>query len=397
MPRHRVDPAAAWEPLTNRAAVAVFTTVLTRQPVSRADIARHTGLSAAAVTKTVRPFLDAGYFFELTTADETVAAGRAAGRPSSPLGISAEREYFVGVKLTADEAIGLMVDLRAQVRAAVHRPLRSAAVPDVVDEVVTLVKELRGRAPEYQERCHSLGVAVAGDVDRRTGLVRYSPFLGWRDVPLADVLGRATGLGTVVENDVKSLATAEWWFGEGAGADSFALVTVGTGVGCALVLNGGIVAGAHGVAGEIGHLPVGGDEVACPCGGRGCVEAIASTKAIVDQVRAGIGDPDLTIDDAVRLARAGDPAARAAFDRAGHAIGLALAAVANLVGPQRIIVSGEGVAAYDLFAEQVRRTFTTQAFGAAGRCALVIRPLSFEEWARGAAAVSIQTLFSPVA
>jgi predicted NBD/HSP70 family sugar kinase len=83
------------------------------------------------------------------------------------------------------------------------------------------------------------------------------------------------------------------------------------------------------------------------------------------------------------------------FDQAGHAIGLALATVANLVGPQRIIVSGEGLAAYDLFADHVRQAFAAHAFGTAGRCALVIRPLPFEEWARGAAAVSIQALFSP--
>jgi predicted NBD/HSP70 family sugar kinase len=161
------------------------------------------------------------------------------------------------------------------------------------------------------------------------------------------------------------------------------------------VLDGTVVAGVHGVAGELGHVPVSGDGPACHCGGRGCLEAVASTLSIVDAVRAVTGVAEVTIEEAVARARRGDPAVLAVFERAGHAIGLGLAAVANLFGPERIIVSGEGVAAYDLFDESIRAAFAAQAFGAAACCELTIRPLPFEEWARGAAAVAIQTLFVP--
>ena len=101
------------------------------------------------------------------------------------------------------------------------------------------------------------------------------------------------------------------------------------------------------------------------------------------------------MDDAVARARAGDEPLREVFARAGHVIGLGLAALVNLFGPELIVVSGEGVATYDLFEDQIRRTFAAQAFGSAARCGLVIRPLPFEEWARGAAAVAIQSLFVP--
>jgi predicted NBD/HSP70 family sugar kinase len=87
---------------------------------------------------------------------------------------------------------------------------------------------------------------------------------------------------------------------------------------------------------------------------------------------------------------------RAVFARAGHALGLAIASVANLIGPERVIISGEGVATYDLFADQIRETFAAQAFGAAAECDLLLRPLPFEEWARGGAAVAAQRLFAPV-
>jgi predicted NBD/HSP70 family sugar kinase len=374
-------------PITSPAAAAVFTTVLTQGPVSRAEVARRTGLSSAAVTKVARPFIDVGYLEE-SGASERGASG--IGRPASPLAVRADREFFVGVKVTSDELIGVVTDLRSEVRATARRPLAGTGVGQAVTALTELVHELLAADPGFRERTHRIGVAVSGDVDLASGLVRYSPFLRWRDVPLAALAEAATGLAAAVENDVKALTVAERWFGEGRGASSFAVVTVGAGIGCGLVLNGCLVAGARGVAGEIGHVQVMDGGPLCHCGARGCVEAIASTQAILDAA----GEPGLTIDAAIDRARAGDEALRAVFARAGRAIGLGLVAMANLVGPDRIVVSGEGLAAYDLFEDELRRTFEIGAFGAA-HCPLVIRPRPFSEWARGAAAVAIQTLFTP--
>ena len=152
---------------------------------------------------------------------------------------------------------------------------------------------------------------------------------------------------------------------------------------------------ANGVAGEIGHLPVGGADRMCTCGNTGCVEAVAATQPIVEQARQVTGNARLSMNEAIRLAHEGDPAVRAIFTRAGHALGLALASVANLIGPERIIISGEGVSSYDLFAEQIRETFAAQAFGAAKDCEIIVRPLPFEEWARGGAAVAALRLVAP--
>ncbi|MER6793516.1 ROK family protein [Amycolatopsis mediterranei] len=382
----RSAPARA--PITSPAAATVFTTVLTEGPVSRVDVARRTGLSSAAVTKAARPFIEAGYLEELASGGRTAPG---AGRPANPLAIRPDREYFVGVKITGDDLIGVVTDLRADVRASAHHALTSHDVDHVVRALADLAGELL--SGDLRERAYCLGVAVSGDVDRASGVVRYSPFLGWRDVPLAELLEEATGLTVTLENDVKALAVAEQWFGEGVGASSFALVTVGTGIGSALVVNGGLVRGAHGVAGEIGHVPVADGGPSCHCGGRGCVEAIASTEAILTRARQVTGEPALSMDDAVMRARGGDEPLREVFAAAGHAIGLGLAALVNLFGPERVVVSGEGVATYDLFEEQIRRTFAVQAFASAARCGLVIRPLPFEEWARGAAAVAVQSLF----
>jgi predicted NBD/HSP70 family sugar kinase len=374
------------------AAAAILTALVIEGPQSRVSLARKLGLSSAAVTKAARPLIDAGYLTEHAATERT---GPGAGRPAAPLSVHPDREFFVGVKLTGDELIGVVCDLTAQVRAVAHHRLTGSEVSDVVASIASLVSDLLAD-PCYGERTGRLGLAVSGDVDRAAGLVRYSPFLRWHNVSLAKLVADATGLVVTVENDVKALTTAEHWFGEGAGADSFALVTVGSGIGCGLVVNGRLVAGGHGVAGEIGHLSVDAAGPVCYCGGRGCVEAIAGAEPLVAQARTVTARPGLSLDEAVALARGGDPGVMAVFARAGEAIGLGIAAVANLVGPSRIVVSGEGLAAYDLFEASIRAGFERQAFGAAADCPLSIRPLPFEEWARGAAAVSIQSRVIPI-
>ncbi|MFD8812133.1 ROK family protein, partial [Streptomyces sp. NPDC059627] len=324
------------------------------------------------------------------------ATERTNGRPATLIEVRAERALFAGVKVTGEELIGVLADLTARPLASHRVALDSRDVGTVVLAIARLVDRLRVAADlEGEDAVHGIGVTISGDVDSRLGTVQYSPFLNWRRVPLAQLVEEATGTPTVIENDVRALTVAEQWFGAGVGVSIFALVTVGAGIGAGLSIGGRVVSGAHGVAGEIGHLPVSGVERVCTCGNTGCVEAVASTHAIAEQARQATGDPKLTMDDAVHLAHAGDPTVRAVFARAGHAVGLALACVANLIGPERIIISGEGVASYDLFADHIRQAFVDHAFGAAVDCDLLVRPLPFEEWARGGAAVAAQRVFAP--
>jgi predicted NBD/HSP70 family sugar kinase len=376
------------------AAALVFQTLLTQGPLTRAELGRRTGLSSGAVTKVSTPLLADGWITEIGQP----TGERQPGRPATLVAVRPERARFIGVKVTADELIGVFADLTATPLATRRTPLDSRDVGTVVRAIARLVGKLRADAGgERTAEVHSVGVTLSGDVDGHTGVVRYSPFLDWRGVKLAQLVETATGIPTVIDNDVRALTVAEQWFGSGVGLSSFALVTVGAGIGCGISVNGRVVTGAHGVSGEIAHLPVSGSDRVCTCGNTGCVESVASAQAILDQVRQDTGDRTLSLDDAVRLAHNGDAAARGAFTRAGRALGLAIASVANLFGPERIIISGEGVASYDLFADQIRQSFTSQAFGTAADCDLVVRPLPFEAWARGGAAVAAQRLFAPLA
>ena len=372
---------------TTPTASLVFTTVLSHGPLTRAEIARRTGLSAAAVTKAVRPLMEFGYVVE----DPSEGARSALGRPANPVRVDGGRVFFIGVKVTGDEIIAVLADLCCRVRVSRHLGLTDREPEAVLPSIVALVRELLAEADGFGAPVRGLGVAVSGDVDRADGVVRYSPFLEWRDVPLAEIIGTATGLPVTVDNDVRALTVAEQWFGAGVGLSNFALVTVGAGVGCGLVVHGRVVSGAHGVAGEIGHLSIDPLGPRCYCGNNGCVEAIAADPAILHGVREVTGKHVATAAEALELARGGDPGAREVYARASQAIGRAIGSVVNLFGPQRVIISGEGLAAYDLFAEGIRDAFAASAFGSAAQCDVMTRPLPFEEWARGAAATAIQS------
>jgi predicted NBD/HSP70 family sugar kinase len=168
-------------------------------------------------------------------------------------------------------------------------------------------------------------------------------------------------------------------------------VTIGSGIGCGLYINGEVVSGAYGVSGELGHLPLAPGNLVCTCGRRGCVETVASSDAILARTRETTGRADLDLAGAIKLAHEGDEHAREAFDRAGEVIGAALAAMVNLVGPELVVIAGEGVAEYDLYEERMRQTFADHAFGAAGDCRLMLRSHTFDNWARGAAATVIRS------
>ncbi|MFJ3897473.1 ROK family protein [Streptomyces sp. NPDC090083] len=365
----------------------VFTAVLSHGPLTRLDVARRTGLSAAAVTKAVRPLMEAGYLTE--GADQE--APPALGRPANLVRVDGARALFIGVKVTGDEIIAVLADLCCRLRVARHVPLTDHDPKAVLASIADLAQELRVEADDLGIRVLGLGLAVSGDVDRGEGVVRYSPFLDWRDVPLAELAAMTTGLPVTVDNDVRALTVAEQWFGAGAGLTDFAVVTVGAGIGCGLVVHGQVVSGAHGVAGEIGHVVVDPAGPPCHCGNRGCVEAIAGDAAILARVREVTGVQVADTAEALALAHRGDAGAREVYARAGEAIGRGIATVVNLFGPERVIISGEGLAAYDLFAEQIRDSFTAAAFGSAARCDVHTRPLPFDEWARGAAATAIQS------
>lgn len=365
----------------------VFTTILTHSPISRTEVARLTGLTQGAVTKAVAPLVAAGLV------DDTLSSKRdgSPGRPVAPIAVVPDAIIAVGVKVNADELIGVASDMTTRILATERTLLTSHDPGHVIEEIVAICQRLEAELGELGPRLACIGIAVSGDVDSALGTVRDSAIMGWMGVDLGMELGSRVAPLVIVENDVRALTIGEHWFGVGLGTGSFAIVTIGRGIGSGLHINGDVVEGAYGVAGEIGHLPLASPERICPCGRRGCVEAVAATASILDAISASHGMP-ISIERAVDLAHAGDPAATAAFDQAGAAVGAAIASVVNMVGPEVVIIGGEAVGNFDLFSAALHKTYRAHVFGSADRARIVVRPHTFEDWARGAAASAIRAL-----
>lgn len=375
---HRVAPDGA--------RADIFATILMRGPISRTELAGLTGLSQPTVTKAVAPLLASSYLIE---DGQRASSG---GRPQRLLEVNADRHVVVGIKIAPSSVTGVLTDMRAGVLRRETRSIGRMSPEELLQVAAeTAISLLAGRVDDAL----GIGVAVGGHVDSSLGICRHSGLLDWHDVDVATPLAHATGLPVVVNNDVNALCVEERWFGAGRDNDLFAVVTIGAGVGCGLVVEGDLFHGASGMAGELGHIPVDPQGPMCTCGNVGCLEAIASEDAILARIGASSGITLTTIEDAIALARGpravGRKAARDAFRAAGDSVGRGIAVLLNVLNLEKVVLSGEGLVASDLFGDAMQQAVEAHAFSSAARdCELVIRQLGDDAWARGAACLVIR-------
>ena len=379
-----VVPAAALRIEDMPAATrATLLEVLIHGSLPRAELARRLGLSRASLTRIARTLVEAGLLAEGET-----RLRAATGRPSEMLRVRSSARRFLGVKLTGDTLYAVVTDLGAEVTASTEHALRSSAVAEVVRQIAEAAHELAGDGAPLT----SIGIAIAGRVRQNPGgaVVEHSAFLDWHHVELARLVREATGLACSVENDVQALTAAEHWFGAGAGLESMALVTVGTGIGCGLVVNGRLVEGGHSRPGQVSHTIVDPEGELCAHGHRGC----ASTMLVNEAVVAASGRPDATYEDVVGAARDGDPEALRAFERAGRALGVIIAEVANLVDPEKVVVSGDGIAVVAFAEASIRAGIAERLEREAVPVELDVRTWDVSEWARAGAALAVRSLLA---
>ncbi|MFF0291713.1 ROK family protein [Streptomyces sp. NPDC005262] len=215
--------------------------------------------------------------------------------------------------------------------------------PDaVVESILAFAAELRAHGEErFGESAAAAGVAVPGIVDAENGIAVYASNLGWRDVPMRDKLGeRLGGVPVALGHDVRTGGLAEGRIGAGKGADRFLFVPLGTGIAGAIGIAGTIEAGAHGYAGEIGHVVVRPDGPDCGCGQRGCLETLASASAVSRAWAAASGDPEADAADCAKAVESGDPAAVRVWRNAVDALAAGLVTALTLLDPRMLIIGG---------------------------------------------------------
>jgi len=405
-----------WQLMADMNRNLVVNMLRTHPTMSRADLVRATRLSGPTVSSIVADLTVRGLVEEV---GQGVSSG---GRPPSLLRLNDKANYVIGLKLMG-HAISLVVtDLRAGVLYTQVTPLpeRAAATagptappahrePEVViaaiHEAIQTAISSSGVAPG---RIIGVGVGVAGAVDATTGVCRFSNTFSWHNVALAQPLSERLGLPVILENDANTLTAAEQWFGLGHGVDHFIVIVVGSGIGAGIVVNGQLHRGAQGAAGEFGHIQLGHDGPPCTCGRNGCVEAWASDRAILRDIRAAVsaGTPtslrdaseggELTIAQVGAAADQGDELSRGVLTRAGDHLGRGVAAIVNVINPRLVVISWEGVPAGEWRFGPVRKAIAASTFAETDpEVVLVSEPVDGAKWARGAACVVLGETFNP--
>lgn len=365
----------------------VLNLVRERGPLSRAGLARLSGLSSSTVTSIVAVLLADGFLME----EGQVAGGDAGiGRPATLLHVNPTAGYVVGLKLTADSLTATVTDLAAEPRGFVTVP----HPPEGTDTtIVAAFEEVVGQAVRAAgiDRDELLGLGIGAPGAVVNGAVVNSPIPGWGGIDIARLLGQAFDLPVFLDNDVNTLTVAEQLYGAGTGLSTFVVVTVGRGIGMGLIVNGNLYRGGRGAAGELGHVLAVPDGPTCWCGRRGCLEAIAAEPALMRDVLATTGRLRTPDDLAVLAER--EPGVAAILANAGRLVGRAVGDAVMLLDPERVIVSGEGVRLGPVYLDAI--TEGVRAHHGMTGLELVVEPWGDEAWARGAATLVLRELFHP--
>ena len=302
---------------------------------SRAQLADATGLTRAAAGSLVSELIDAGLVQEHGVSLE----GRV-GRPSTVVSLNNRGPAGLGLEIGVEHLGACAMDLGAEVRTRIRVPApnRGRDPRAVIGQLATVARAALDRAHELGLDPVGAVVAVPGLVGVASDTVVHAPNLGWHDVDLTDQLSSLLpGLPIEVENEANLGALAELRRGE-VGRD-FVHVSAEAGIGAALVVDGMLLRGRRGFAGELGHMPVYPDGLACPCGSHGCLEQYAGEEAVLRNcgLQDEAGDRVAVL---VEQAHAGRQPVRRALDQAGRALGIALAGAVNLVDPETVVLGG---------------------------------------------------------
>ena len=388
--------AAGWDDLRAHNTALLLRAIWAEEGVSRAELARRSGLSRATVSDIVGAFVARG------VVSEAEVAPSSGGRPPIRLQFEDGWRHLVGVELGASHLYGVRTDLRGRVLA------RFSATPDVEgDPTGTLaaldegIRELL--AFDAETPVIGLGLGVPSPV-RRAEAGRLAPHLfpRWEAVDLVARLSAAHDLPVHLDNDANLGALAEHWWGAGRGLADLAYIKLATGVGAGILIGGAIHRGATGIAGEIGHTTIDPTGPRCRCGLQGCLEAYVGVASLLARAeQPGEGDrpawasPRPTVQALIAAAQGGDPTARALVGSAGTWLGIAIANLLNLVNPGRVILGGRLTEAGPLLVDPLRAALERRALWTSVAGAdVVTSALGDDAVALGAATLVLQDALS---
>ena len=326
-------------------------------PLSRADLARLTGLTRTSVSDLVGSLIDDGLV-------EEVGRGRSSGGKSPILlRVAPEGRLLIGLDLADSQFSGAVVNLRGDILRSMQLPLEGLDGEAAVELVFRLVDALRA---DNRSRLLGIGIGAPGVIDTRSGTVRWSVNLQWADLPLGPLVESRFGVPVVVANDSHAAALAELTFFRRPRPNNLIVIKVGRGVGAGIIVNGQLFQGDGYGAGEFGHVSPGHEGAPCRCGRDGCLETRTSMRALVDAARTV--EPTITDETGLVAAfQAGAPGVRQIVLDAARELGSAVGWLIGVLNVRHVLLVGPVAALGEDWLNEVRRFALSSVLGLVAR------------------------------
>jgi len=365
----------------------ILRTIYNNRKIDRASIAKKTGLSPAAVTKITAELISQGMVLEAGSAKSS------GGRKPILLSLNPQYGQFLGVKIGVGYIELVITDFTGKM---LENQRCETEVSDPAS-IIDVIKRCWGECSAKRNgQLLGIGVAVSGVVDSKEGIVRDSFLLGWRDVHIAEMLKKAFGCEVLVMNDVDSFAMSHLWLGKAGEYSNAVVITLGVGIGGALIIDGKIHTAKGGV-GEIGHMTVVKDGATCTCGSKGCLEAEASFGALVKKVAVStknvhlkelyksVKQSESSEIEYLREAKALDQKTfMRVFGEYAQLVGIAMKNIINMLAPDYLLIGGEALEFRDHFLNESIQFAVKNAFGRLGdNVVFEVDGLGEESWALG--------------
>ena len=292
--------------------------------------------------------------------------------------------YIIGVDLGGTNIVSLLMSRDGKILARdTRRSLAKEGKERTISQIVASVREILRegeRLKVFSKSILGVGIGSPGPLNTKEGVIHFAPnFPGWIEVPLIQILRDELNLPIFLENDANAAASGEWWLGAGKNVDNLVLLTLGTGIGGGIIIEGEVLHGAWDTAAEIGHMIIHEGGLTCGCGKQGCLEAYASATGVVKRTLAAIekGEKtllinlvenrleDITCELIFKTAEKGDSLAKWIVEETARYLGIGIASIVNIINPEMVILSGGMIAAGDTLFKPVRKYAQAHASAAA--------------------------------
>jgi predicted NBD/HSP70 family sugar kinase/translation initiation factor IF-1 len=369
------------------------------EPIARTDLVALTGLTGGTITAITADLLRRGLVIE-----EKVTA-KVPGRPRVNLRINPADKFVVGSTLTADSGFVVeIVNLRGESLSQTTSPLSATTnLEDLARQCAQAVARAIDSSDFERGAIYRIGIGLPAVVDNLRGVVEHMVTFDPGPSNFADIVQSEIGIPTLIDNNTNLLARAEHWFGDGACADDFTLITIDLGVGAALYRGGQLTTGANGIESEFGHVKVVPDTGrSCVCGGRGCLQTYCSISGIVEQYCQARGEPvpgylDLRVkfEELVARLASGNAMTERIFERAGHYLGIGVANHITMQDPQTIVILTPHVEQLEIMRDSFSKSLERNVFPSLQRRTQIhFKDHDQSIFARGAAAMVLEKIYS---